>query len=224
VTAWRAIADSVMRSAHSPPHHARSPGVAKHHTEAPGRTSSVQRQPAVERWLVWIPAKGTIVTVARSDQPARLAHAPHFAQCANGIVKMLEHLVRVYHVERVVGHLEGIEVADRKLDVGTTAGVAPRLLDHRGRRIDAEDSSGRNPPADVSRDCARPAPKVEHAGAGGEVRCEVSGRVIERAPLVRPQHAFVVTVRVDQGHRNRRARDYAATIVSFFMLRTVTPR
>jgi hypothetical protein len=36
----RAIAESVMRSAHNPPHHARSSGVAKHHTEAPAATSS----------------------------------------------------------------------------------------------------------------------------------------------------------------------------------------
>ncbi len=42
VTAWRAIAESVIRSAHNPPHHARSSGVAKHHTEAPGATSSKQ--------------------------------------------------------------------------------------------------------------------------------------------------------------------------------------
>src|ERR1700752_3453932 len=111
---------------------------------------------------------------------------------------MLEHLVRVHDVEGVVVHLEGIEVADRKLDVRTAAGVASRLLDHGGRGIDAEDAPGRNPTADVSRDCARPAPKVEHAGAGCEVRCEISGRVVDRAPLVRPQYALVVTVRV--GH------------------------
>jgi hypothetical protein len=55
---------------------------------------------------------------------------------------MLEHLMRVHDVERVVVHLEGIEVADRELDVRTTASVASRLLDHRGRRIDTEDAPG----------------------------------------------------------------------------------
>src|SRR5262245_18307756 len=111
---------------------------------------------------------------------------------------MLEYLMRVHDVERVVGHLEGIEVADRELDVRSAASVASRLLDHGGRCIDAEDVSWRNPPADVSRDPAWPAPEVEHAHSRCEVRREVSGRVVDRAPLVRPQYALVVTVRV--GH------------------------
>src|SRR5438067_7786760 len=111
---------------------------------------------------------------------------------------MLEQLMRVHDVERVVVHLEGVEVADRELDVRTAAGVASCLVDHGGRRIDAEDAPGRNPPADVSRDRAWPAPEVEHAGAGSEVRGEVSSRVVDGTPLVRPQYALVVTVRV--GH------------------------
>jgi len=52
-----------------------------------------------------------------------------------------------------------------------------KRFDDGGRRIDAEDTSGRNPPADVSRNSARPAPEVKHAGAGCEVRGEVSGGV-----------------------------------------------
>src|SRR5438034_6304184 len=111
---------------------------------------------------------------------------------------MLEHLMRVHDVERVVVHLEGVKVADRELDVRTAAGVALRLVDHGGRRIDAEDASGRNQPADVSRDRARPAPEIEHAGGGCEVRGKVSGRIVDRTPLVRPQYTLVVTVRV--GH------------------------
>src|SRR4029453_12135821 len=111
---------------------------------------------------------------------------------------MLEHLMRVHDVEGVVVHLEGIQVADREHDVRTAASVASRLLDHGGRRIDAEEAPGGNPPANVSRDRAWPAPKVEHAGAGCEVRGEINGRVVDRAPLVRPQYALVVTVRV--GH------------------------
>src|SRR5258706_1530603 len=111
---------------------------------------------------------------------------------------MLEHWMRVQDVERVVVHLEAVEVPDPELDVRTAAGVASRLVDHGGRRIDAEDASGRNPPADVSRDRTRPAPEVEHADSGSEVRGKVSGRVVDRTPLVRPQYALVVTVRV--GH------------------------
>ena len=194
VTAWRAIAESVMRSAQSPPHHARSSGVAKHHTEAPGRTSlkpaacahARRNRPASGSPALRRASRGTarasgrsrarrgtteggVVTVARRDEPARLAHALHLPQRGNGIGEMLEHLMRVHDVKRVVVRVEGVEVADRELDVRTTAGIAARLLDHIGRRIDAEDASGRNPPADVSRDRARPAPEVEHADAG--VRC-----------------------------------------------------
>src|SRR6476469_5450057 len=106
--------------------------------------------------------------------------------------------MRVADVERVVVHVEDVEVADRELDVRTAASVASRLLDHGSRRIDAEDAPGRNPPADVSRDRAWPAPKVEHAGSGCEVLGEISGRVVDRAPLVRSQYALVVAVRV--GH------------------------
>ena len=83
-------------------------------------------------------------------------------KAAHWIGKMLEHLMRVHDVKRVVVRFEGVKVADRELDVRTTAGIAARLLDHVGRRINAEDTSGRNPPADVSRDRARPAAEVEH--------------------------------------------------------------
>src|SRR5258705_5065228 len=111
---------------------------------------------------------------------------------------MLKHLMRMHAVERVIVHLEAVEVAARDLDVRTAAGVASRLVDHGGRCIDAENASGRNSLADVSRDRARPAPEVEHAGGGCEVRGKVSGRVVDRTPLVRPQYALVVTVHV--GH------------------------
>ena len=101
---------------------------------------------------------------------------------------MLKHLMRVNDIEGVVVHLEGIDLADRELDVRTAASAASRLLDHSGRRVDAEDAPGRHPPADVSRDRAWSATKVEHAGAGHEVRGEISGRVVDRAPLVRQIH------------------------------------
>src|SRR5437762_10606483 len=112
---------------------------------------------------------------------------------------MLEYLMGVDNVERVVLRLESVEVAHGELDVWTAAGVAARLLDYLRRRIDAEDASWRNPPADISRDRAGPAAEVEHVGAGCEVRGEVSGRVLDGTPLVRPQYALVVTVGI--GHR-----------------------
>ena len=152
------------------------------------RDFAVQRQPAIDRGLVRVPAEGAIVTVARRDQPTRPAHALHLAQRANGVGEMLEHLMRVHDVERVVVHLEGVEVADRELDVRTGAGVASRLVDHGGRRIDAEDASGRNSPADVRRDRARPAPEVEHAARQGR-----SYALLRAASFYRPSFALVST-------------------------------
>src|SRR5262245_46318602 len=98
---------------------------------------------------------------------------------------MLEDLMRMHDVESMVVHPEGIEIADRELDVRTAAGVSSRCLDYGCRRIDAEDASWRNPPANVSRDRARPAPDVEHADGGLEVRGEVGGGGGDGAPRVR---------------------------------------
>src|SRR4029079_13288884 len=151
------------------------------------------------------PAKGAIVSVPRRYQPAGLAHPLHLAQRAHRGGQLLEHLMRVDDVERVGTGLERVEVADRELDVRTAAGVAACLLDHVGRRIDAEDASGCDPAADVSRDRAGAAPYVEHAGAGCEARREVGGRVVDRAPLVRPQYALVVAVCVGHGSSTNRA-------------------
>jgi hypothetical protein len=109
---------------------------------------------------------------------------------------MLEDLMRVHDVEGVIANVESVEVADRELDIRTAAGVAARVLDHVGRHIDAENPSGRDPAPDIGRNRARPASEVEHADAVGQVRDEVDGRVVDRAPLVRPQYALVVTVRV----------------------------
>ena len=97
---------------------------------------------------------------------------------------MLKHLMCVYDVKRAVVDLEGIEVADREFDVRAAACVASRLLYHCCRGINAKNVSGRNPPADVSRDRAGPAAEVDHLGAGCEVRGEISGRIVDRTPLV----------------------------------------
>ncbi len=111
---------------------------------------------------------------------------------------MLEDLMRVHDVERVIVNVERVEVADRELDIRTAAGVAARLLDHVGRHIDAEDPAGRDCPADIGGDRARSASEVEHTDAAGQARRDVGGRVVDRAPLVRPEYALVMTVRV--GH------------------------
>ena len=168
------------------------------------RDFAVQRQPEVDRGLVGVPA------AAHSH---RRAPRPPLRTCTRAssragrerIGKVLEHLVRVHHVERVVVHLEGIEVADRELDIRTGVGVTSRLLDHGGRRIDAGTRPGatRRPMSAVI--VPGPHPRSSTL-VPSEVRAEISGRVVDRAPLVRPQYALVVTVRV--GHRVSSSRQW----------------
>jgi len=45
-----------------------------------------------------------------------------------------------------------------------------------------------------------PHPRSSTLGGGCEVRGKVSGRVVDRTPLVRPQYALVVTVRCRSSH------------------------
>ena len=43
---------------------------------------------------------------------------------------MLEDLMRVHDVERVIGNVERVQIADGELDIRTAASAAARLLDH----------------------------------------------------------------------------------------------
>src|SRR5262249_28747641 len=52
------------------------------------RDRAVEREPAADRGLVGVPAEAAIVTVARGDQPARLADSLHLAQRTNGVGEM----------------------------------------------------------------------------------------------------------------------------------------
>ena len=164
VTAWRAIAESVMRSAQRPAHHARSSGAAKHHADAPGggtsskpaacaharrnrpasgsarvaaRDFAVQLQPAVDRGLVGVPAEGAVITVARRDQPARLAHSLHLGAARQrdlGDAGALDAHARCQTCRP--NRVEGVQVADREARRRrATAGVTARPVEsHRPTR------------------------------------------------------------------------------------------
>ena len=185
-----------MRSAHSPPHHARSSGVAKHHVDAPGATSSkpaacaqarrnrpASGSPALrramvrysasqrsDRRLVGIPAEDAVVGVARRDEPARLAHALHLAQRGHGVGEMLEHLMRVHDVERVV-----VDVRARRGRRPRTRRSDRRRRSRRACSITSADASmPRTRPGATRRPMSAvivpgPHPSVEHAAAAGEV-------------------------------------------------------
>ena len=118
---------------------------------------------------------------------------------ADGIGEVLQHLVGVDDVERGVGHVEVVGVADREL------GAARRRSRVAWAMTSAEASTpstrpGATAAGEVDRDRARAAPEVEQVHARAQVRQQVAGRVLGRAPGVAAQHRLVMTVGVDVAH------------------------
>src|SRR5690349_6433710 len=109
--------------------------------------------------------------------------------------------MRVNDVERVGIDVEFIEIADRELDICTSARATSRIFNYCRGRIDSQHASGRNSASDISGDRAWPASKVEDAGARSEMGGEIRRRVVNRARLVRSQDALVVAVRVGHSFR-----------------------
>jgi hypothetical protein len=102
---------------------------------------------------------------------------------------VLEGLVRVHDVEAVVGEVECVGVANPGVDAELAG-----LLDHLGRRVDADDVDAHR--RHVGRDRAGAAAHVENGRPVGEIREEIRGRVLDSAPGVRAQHRLVVAVRI----------------------------
>ena len=165
----------------------------------------VEVQPPVEQRVVGGPHEGAVVALAHRHQAAGGQHPPHLAQGGHRVVEVLQDLVGVDHVERAVGRIEGVDVADGQghgglVDAGTVAGLEGGGH-HLRRGVDADHRAGCHPCGQVEGDGSGPAADVEQSLAGGEVGEQVGGGVLGRTPAVAAQDRFVVPVGVAVGHR-----------------------
>ena len=219
----------VIRSAHSPPHHARSSSVAKHQAVAdavdrgePGLEAPVPqvaagvglaavglRHRAVQRRATGRAraTPGTRSSPGRCE--SRAATTPSGRQtrrisrsAATGSAEVLQHLVRVHDVER--RRRRGRARTRRRWP-------ARGCRRRRRRRRPGPRRSRRRPrrcraPDPGATRWARsivivpgPHPTSSRSTPGPEVGEEVGGGVLDRAPAVRAQHALGVAVRVGLG-------------------------
>jgi hypothetical protein len=90
---------------------------------------------------------------------------------------VLQHLVRVHHVERSVVEAQVVDVADLEPDVGLTAPVRllPGQRQHVAGRVDADHLAVRDPGGQVRGDRAETAAHVEHTRVGRQSRQQVPG-------------------------------------------------
>jgi hypothetical protein len=185
--------------------HAPEPGGAGPRQQvAPGvRFSAVRpchrpvgRQPLVETDVERRPRERGVVGVPGGYDATRPAHPPHLAERGDGVGEMLQHLVGVHHVEAVVLIGERVHVARLEAHAVHTVRLPARHVDHVVAPVDPDDGARSHPPGQIDRDRARTASDVEHVEPRREVRHKVRGRVLNRAPRVRPQDGSVVTVRV----------------------------
>ncbi len=186
--------------------------------EAPGvglpsvraRDPPVQLEPVVDLGLVGIPPVRAVVAVPRGHHSVGLAHAPHVAQRADRIRKVLQHLVRVHDVERRVGKVERVHVTDGELHIVDSGRVLARLRDHVRGCIDTHHRSGCDSLRDIESDRPRPTPNVEHPRARDEMRRDIGRRVLDGPPSVRSQNALVVAMGV--GHAVMISRSAKAAV------------
>ena len=171
-SAWSANAERVTRSAQSDPHHARSSGVAKHHTLADAVTSAkpaacaqarsrrpaaglapvrtgdlpVQLHPSVERRRVGVPDGRSDVHVPRGHDAAGPRHTAHLRESRYRIGQMLEDLMGVHDIETVVIEGQRVGVARLEGDVGQAGlrGVRRRGAQHVRFGVDADHPSRRH--------------------------------------------------------------------------------
>ncbi len=74
----------------------------------------VQGEPLVELRRLGIPVERAVVRIPRGDDPARPADPPHLPQRQHRIGDVLQHLMRVHHVERPVAERQRVHVPDRE--------------------------------------------------------------------------------------------------------------
>ena len=163
----------------------------------------VQRQPLGHLRLLGVPEEPAVVSVPRRDQPAGSAHPAHLPQRRDRVGQVLEHLVRVHHVERAVREVQVVHVPGVEPDVvqPSPLRLLPGLRQHVGGRVDGGHVPAGHPGRQVRGDRARAAAHVEHARVRREPRQQVPRRVLRGAPAVRPQHAVVMAVQVGVGAR-----------------------
>ena len=102
--------------------------------------------PPVELGQTRVPRHGRVVGVTRGDHPVGCTHPAHLAQRSDRVGEMLEHLMRVHHVERRVGDVERVDVTHRELHIGgsVSGDGAPRRVDDVSGAVDADHGTGRN--------------------------------------------------------------------------------
>lgn len=146
----------------------------------------VQGLPRNQPGLGREPEHAPVVAVARGHHPARPAHPAHLGQRRHRIGQVLQHLMRVYHVERVVGERQLVHVPGLEPDVGQLApgGLLPGPVQHVRRRVDPDDLTRRDQGGQVRGDRARAASHVEHPRVRRQVSQQVPGRVLRGAPPV----------------------------------------
>src|SRR5262245_43780144 len=105
--------------------------------------------------------------------------------------------MRVHNVPRGIFELQGVNITRCEIDAWM---ISPCRVDSVGRKVDAANSARTQPLREIRRDRPRAASDIEQLLSWREVRDEIRGRVLDRPPPVRSQHAVVVAVGI---HRHR---------------------
>ena len=153
--------------------------------DGPGH-GPVQRQPLGHLRLPGKPEEPAVVPVPCRDDPAGPAHPAHLPQRRHRVGQVLEHLVRVHHVERPVREVQAVHVpgVERNVALPAPLRLLPGLRQHVPGRVDAGHVPAGYQGRQVHGDRARAAAHVEHARVRRQPRQQVPRRVLRGAPAV----------------------------------------
>ena len=155
------------------------------------RDRKIQLAPALEFGHDRPPTHLFVIGIARGNNASRPSHPGHFAQGCGLIGEVLEHLVRMRHIEGVVGVGKVKHIAKFKSGAGVTTAGSLRATGSEPSldRLNADDLPRfAHECGEVERDCARSAPHVEQPHPRFEVRNEIAARVRGRARGVGCEH------------------------------------
>ena len=105
----------------------------------------------------------------------------------------------VYHVEGIIGFLDGVHVAGAQRAVHRSARFVEQCRtsgDDVIGDVETDHVTRCNPAGEVDGDRARATPDIEQSQPGSEVRDEVGGSVLDRPPGVGFHHGVGVAVQV----------------------------